>query len=112
MSRRHIAWGFLARDNDSIKADSPFGLRHIFHRTGVDGITFARIEEHMSAYTCQRHAHRFSTAGLAHDLIGPVLQMLPKVLREKDTREIVGGSPDHVCTLLPSPGASVSTSRA
>ena len=27
-----IAWGFLARDNDSIKADLPFGLRHIFHR--------------------------------------------------------------------------------
>jgi hypothetical protein len=24
VSRRHIAWGFLARDNDSIKADSPF----------------------------------------------------------------------------------------
>jgi hypothetical protein len=30
VSRRHIARGFLARDNDSIKADSPFGLRHIF----------------------------------------------------------------------------------
>src|ERR1019366_1676099 len=30
--RRHIAWGLLARDNDTIKADSPFGLRHIFHR--------------------------------------------------------------------------------
>jgi hypothetical protein len=38
--------------------------------------------------------------------------MLPKVLREKDTREIVGGSPDHVCTLLRSPGASVSALRA
>ena len=32
MPRRHIAWGLLARDNDTIKADSPFGLRHIFHR--------------------------------------------------------------------------------
>src|SRR5665811_1390047 len=30
--RRHIAWGLLARDNDAIQADSPFGLRHIFHR--------------------------------------------------------------------------------
>jgi hypothetical protein len=26
----------------------------------------------------------FRLAGLAHDLIGPVLQMLPKVLREKE----------------------------
>jgi hypothetical protein len=30
--RRHIAWGVLAHDNDSIKADSPFALRHIFRR--------------------------------------------------------------------------------
>jgi hypothetical protein len=30
--------------------------------------------------------------------------MLPKVLREKDIGELVGGSPDHVCTLTPVAG--------